>query len=60
MRAVVGMCLVHNQPRWQATVLPLVDVLVDGLRIGAKQRKAVVNERSPARGGLLACKPAIR
>ena len=60
MRAVVGMCLVHNQPRWQATVLPLVDVLVDGLRIGAKQRKAVVNERSPARSRLLASKQAIK
>jgi AcrR family transcriptional regulator len=46
MRAVVGMCLAHNQPGWQAKVLPLVDVLVDGLRVGAKQRKAVIKKRS--------------
>src|SRR5262249_17889661 len=36
---VVGMCLVHDQPGWQANVLPLVDVLVDGLRVGASRRK---------------------
>jgi AcrR family transcriptional regulator len=40
MRAVVGMCLVHNQPGWQARVLALVDVLVDGLRLPAKIGKA--------------------
>lgn len=60
MRAVVGMCLVHNQPGWQANVLPLVDVLVDGLRVGAKKRRAVVNKRLSRRRRLLARKPAIR
>ena len=60
MRAVVGMCLVHNQPGWQANVLPLVDVLVDGLRVGAKQRKAVINKRSSTRSRFLASKDAIR
>lgn len=60
MRAVVGMCLVHNEPGWQAKVLPLVDVLVDGLRVGAKQRKAVVNRHSSTRSRLSAGKPAIR
>jgi len=40
MRAVVGMCLVHHEPGWQARVLPLVDVLVDGLRIPVKIGKA--------------------
>ena len=60
MRAVVGMCLVHNQPGWQASVLPLVDVLVDGLRFGAKQRNAVVGKRSATRRRVLASKPAIR
>ena len=59
MRAVVGMCLVHNQPGWQANVLPLVDVLVDGLRVGAKQRTAVVRKRSATRRRVLASKPAI-
>jgi AcrR family transcriptional regulator len=45
VRAVVGMCLAHNQPRWQANVLPLVDVLVDGLCVGVKHRKPAVHER---------------
>src|ERR1700676_4133199 len=31
LRALVGMCYMHDQPGWQATVLRLVDVLVDGL-----------------------------
>ena len=60
MRAVVGMCLLHNKPGWQANVLPLVDVLVDGLRVGAKQRKAVVNKRSSTRSRILARKHGIR
>ncbi|MBV8134815.1 MAG: TetR/AcrR family transcriptional regulator [Deltaproteobacteria bacterium] len=61
MRAVVGMCLVHNQPGWQANVFPLVDVLVDGLRVGAKQPKdAVVRKRAAASRRVLAGKHAIR
>jgi AcrR family transcriptional regulator len=32
LRALVGMCYFHDQPGWQANVLRLVDVLVDGLR----------------------------
>jgi AcrR family transcriptional regulator len=32
LRAVVGMCLVYDQPGWQASVLRLVDVFVDGMR----------------------------
>ncbi len=32
LRALVGMCLTHNQPGWQKSVLRLVDVFVDGLR----------------------------
>jgi AcrR family transcriptional regulator len=60
VRALVGMCYLHNQPGWQSNVLPLVNVLVDGLRVGAKQRKAVVHRRSATRRGVLARKPAIR
>jgi AcrR family transcriptional regulator len=30
--ALVGMCYLHDQPGWQASVLRLVDVFVDGLR----------------------------
>ena len=32
IRALVGMCYVHDQPGWQSTVLRLLDVFVDGLR----------------------------
>ena len=32
MRALVGMCYTREQPDWQATVIRLVDVFVDGLR----------------------------
>lgn len=32
LRAVVGMCYVHDQPGWQKTVLRLADIFVDGLR----------------------------
>ncbi len=40
VRSLVGMCYVHNQPGWQANVLRLMDVLVDGLRVSqAKSQK---------------------
>ena len=32
LRAVVGMCYMHDQPGWQTSVLRLVDVFIDGLR----------------------------
>lgn len=54
VRAVFGMCLVHDQPGWQANVLPLVDVLVDGLRIGATQRKTSLHKGSGRRRSTLA------
>jgi AcrR family transcriptional regulator len=31
LRALIGMCHTHNQPGWQASVLRLLDVFVDGL-----------------------------
>ncbi len=31
LRAIVGMSYMHDQPGWQATVMRLVDVFVDGL-----------------------------
>jgi AcrR family transcriptional regulator len=34
VRALVGMCYVNDKPGWQANVLRLVDVLIDGLRQG--------------------------
>ncbi len=33
LRALVGMCYLHDQPGWQNSVLRLVDVFVDGLRV---------------------------
>ena len=35
LRTLVGLCYMHNTPSWQANVLRLVDVLVDGLRRNA-------------------------
>jgi AcrR family transcriptional regulator len=32
LRALIGMCYMHDQPGWQASVLRLVNVFVDGLR----------------------------
>jgi AcrR family transcriptional regulator len=32
LRALIGMCYTHDKPGWQANVLRLVDVFVDGLR----------------------------
>ncbi len=31
LRALIGMCYLHDQPGWQATVQRLVEVFVDGL-----------------------------
>jgi AcrR family transcriptional regulator len=46
IRALIGMCYLHDQPGWQASVLRLVDVFLDGLRVrpaatraGGKARK---------------------
>jgi AcrR family transcriptional regulator len=39
IRALIGMCYMHNQPGWQSTVQRLVDVFVDGLCVrGDAQR----------------------
>jgi AcrR family transcriptional regulator len=32
LRTLVGMCYAHDRPGWQANVLRLVDVFIDGLR----------------------------
>jgi AcrR family transcriptional regulator len=33
IRTLVGMCMIHDQPGWQARVLRMVDVFVDGLAV---------------------------
>jgi AcrR family transcriptional regulator len=53
LRALVGMCLMHDQPGWQSTVLRLLDVLVDGLRVRD-------GKSAPARSDRLAKTPAGR
>jgi AcrR family transcriptional regulator len=35
LRTLVGMCLLHDQPGWQAGVMRVLDVLIDGLRVKA-------------------------
>src|SRR5438270_9824105 len=35
LRALVGMCYMHDQPGWQKSVVRLLDVFVDGLRVKA-------------------------
>jgi AcrR family transcriptional regulator len=60
LRALVGMCYMHDQPGWQDSVLRLVDVFVDGLRVQGKgdgpkrsvsQRTTVGVKRKPRRHG---------
>jgi AcrR family transcriptional regulator len=43
LRALVGMCYMHDQAGWQASVLRLVDVFVDGLRNPRVARRSKVN-----------------
>jgi len=38
LRTLVGMCYAHDRPGWQAKVLRLVDVFIDGLRRGPNKR----------------------
>src|SRR6202051_3781703 len=47
LRALVGMCYMRDQPGWQATVLRLLDVFVDGLRVpgGTGQGAAAARPR---------------
>ncbi len=37
LKALVGMCSLRREPGWQTGVLRMVDVLVDGLRVGARR-----------------------
>jgi AcrR family transcriptional regulator len=51
LRALVGMCYMHDQPGWQKSVIRLVDVFVDGLRVQAKaDRGAKSSSRGAASG----------
>jgi AcrR family transcriptional regulator len=48
LRALVGMCYIHDQPGWQKSVLRLVDVFVDGLRVQTGDDRALAPK--PGRG----------
>ena len=39
LRALIGMCYMHDQPGWQKSVLRLLDVFIDGLRTGRKRQR---------------------
>jgi AcrR family transcriptional regulator len=54
LRALVGMCYLHDQPGWQSTVLRLLDVFIDGLRARAGQKATARSRPAGAR------KPAAR
>ena len=47
LRALVGMCYMHDQPGWQKSVLRLVDVFVDGLRVRGNVERPTL---APRRG----------
>jgi hypothetical protein len=50
LRALVGMCYMHDQPGWQSSVLRMLDVFVDGLRVqpGAKAKPRTAKRAKPA------------
>lgn len=45
LRALVGMCYLHDQPGWQSSVLRLMNVFVDGLRVPPKPDARTVSPR---------------
>jgi AcrR family transcriptional regulator len=45
IRALIGMCYMHDQPGWQASVLRLVDVFVDGLRVQRDRPRSKAKQR---------------
>ena len=50
LRALIGMCYMHDQPGWQASVLRLVDVFIDGMRCTPTRsalKPAARQKRSP-------------
>ena len=52
LRALVGMCYLHDQPGWQTSVLRLLDVFVDGLliRTGVDGAAASAAPRGASKG----------
>src|SRR5580704_8949546 len=46
LRALVGMCYMHDQSGWQTSVLRLVDVFIDGLRIRPDRLRSKTGQRN--------------
>jgi len=56
LRALIGMCYMHDQPGWQSSVLRMLDVFVDGLRgqpAGKPKARPAAKPAKPA-------KPAVK
>jgi len=49
LRALVGMSYMHDQPGWQTSVLRLVDVFIDGLRIRPDEPRSKEKKRRSQR-----------
>ena len=45
LRALVGMCYMHDHPGWQTSVLRLVDVFIDGLRLQPDRPRSKAKRR---------------
>jgi AcrR family transcriptional regulator len=54
LRALVGMCLLHDQPGWQASVVRMLDVLVDGLRVTRGAKTDRTSRRAKRKAGAAA------
>jgi len=46
LRALVGMCYMHDQPGWQTSVLRMLDVFVDGLCVQPEATKAKITGKT--------------
>lgn len=49
LRAFFGMCYMHDQPGWQSSVLRMLDVFVDGLRVQPAMKAKVRASAKPAK-----------
>ncbi|MGY3603038.1 MULTISPECIES: TetR/AcrR family transcriptional regulator [unclassified Bradyrhizobium] len=51
LRALIGLCYMHDQAGWQSTVLRLLDVFIDGLRL-QPARKATLPKQKPTKNAV--------
>lgn len=59
LRALVGMCYLHDQPGWQKSVVRLLDVFVDGLVVKTKADEGI-KPRPPLHGSRKSRNPRSR